>query len=126
MRRASFREHCVEGIEPTHDRIRSHVQNSLMLVTALAPHIGYDKAAAIAKRAHETGTTLREAALHLGHVTAEELRPHRAPGEDGEAGRLGDRKGASTAPSEASPRTADCAGEAGARTAAMLSTRSSS
>ena len=43
---ASFREHCVEGIEPTHDRIRSHVQNSLMLVTALAPHIGYDKAAA--------------------------------------------------------------------------------
>lgn len=68
---ASFREHCVEGIEPTHDRIRSHVQNSLMLVTALAPHIGYDKAAAIAKRAHEAGTTLREAALHLGHVTAE-------------------------------------------------------
>jgi fumarate hydratase class II len=67
----SFREHCVEGIEPTHDRIRSHVQNSLMLVTALAPHIGYDKAAAIAKRAHEAGTTLREAALHLGHVTAE-------------------------------------------------------
>ena len=42
-----------------------------MLVTALAPHIGYDKAAAIAKRAHEAGTTLREAALHLGHVTAE-------------------------------------------------------
>jgi fumarate hydratase class II len=68
---ASFREHCVEGIEPTHDKIRAHVQNSLMLVTALAPHIGYDKAAAIAKRAHEAGTTLREAALHLGHVTAE-------------------------------------------------------
>ena len=85
----SFREHCVEGIEPTHDRIRSNVQNSLMLVTALAPHIGYDKAAAIAKHAHHAGTTLREAALHLGHVTAGDLRPHRAPGKDGEAGRLG-------------------------------------
>jgi fumarate hydratase class II len=70
---ASFREHCVEGIQPTHERIRSHVHNSLMLVTALAPHIGYDKAAAIAKRAHEAGTTLREAALHLGHVAAEEF-----------------------------------------------------
>jgi len=67
----SFREHCVEGIEPTHDRIRANVQNSLMLVTALAPHIGYDKAAAIAKQAHQAGTTLREAALHLGHVNAE-------------------------------------------------------
>ena len=69
----SFREHCVVGIRPTHARIRDHVHNSLMLVTALAPHIGYDRAAAIAKRAHETGTTLREAALHLGHVTAEEF-----------------------------------------------------
>ena len=52
-----------------------------MLVTALAPHIGYDRAAAIARRAHETGTTLREAALALGHVTAEEferlVRPER-------------------------------------------------
>ena len=61
-----------------------------MLVTALAPHIGYDKAAAIAKRAHEAGTTLREAALHLGHVTAEDfdriVRPEKMvkPGE-GEA-----------------------------------------
>ncbi len=70
---ASFREHCAEGIEPTHQRIRHHVENSLMLVTALAPHIGYDKAAAIAKHAHEVGTTLREAALHLGHVTAEQF-----------------------------------------------------
>jgi fumarate hydratase class II len=66
----SFREHCAVGIRPTHHRIRHHVENSLMLVTALAPHIGYDKAAAIAKRAHETGSTLREAALHLGHVSA--------------------------------------------------------
>jgi fumarate hydratase class II len=70
---ASFREHCVEGIEPRRDRIGSHVHNSLMLVTALAPHIGYDKAAAIAKRAHQSGTTLREAALHLGYVTAEDF-----------------------------------------------------
>ncbi len=70
---ASFREHCVVGIEPNHGRIRQHLENSLMLVTALAPHIGYDRAAAIAKRAHEAGTTLREAALALGHVTAEEF-----------------------------------------------------
>ncbi len=70
---ASFREHCVEGIAATHSRIRHHLENSLMLVTALAPHIGYDRAAAIAKRAHEAGTSLKEAALHLGHVTAEEF-----------------------------------------------------
>src|SRR6266496_3534126 len=70
---ASFREHCVVGVEPNHGRIRQHLENSLMLVTALAPHIGYDRAAAIAKRAHEAGTTLRDAALALGHVTAEEF-----------------------------------------------------
>src|SRR5712671_1591075 len=70
---ASFREHCVVGIEPNHGRIREHLENSLMLVTALAPQIGYDRAAAIAKRAHEAGTTLRDAALALGHVTAEEF-----------------------------------------------------
>jgi fumarate hydratase class II len=77
----SFREHCAAGIEPMHERIRQHVENSLMLVTALAPHIGYDKAAAIAKHAHHTGSTLREAALDLGHVTAEQfdeiVRPER-------------------------------------------------
>jgi fumarate hydratase class II len=70
---ASFRAHCVVGIEPNRDRIRQHLENSLMLVTALAPHIGYDRAAAIAKRAHELGSTLREAALALGHVAAEEF-----------------------------------------------------
>ena len=69
----SFRAHCAEGIEPRPDRIADHVGNSLMLVTALAPHIGYDRAAQIAKRAHKDGTTLREAALALGHVTAEEF-----------------------------------------------------
>jgi fumarate hydratase class II len=70
---ASFREHCVEGIEPNTARIKQNVERSLMLVTALAPHIGYDKAAEIAKRAHRTGTTLREAALALGYVSAEEF-----------------------------------------------------
>jgi len=53
----SFREHCAEGIIPRVDRIADHVGNSLMLVTALAPHIGYDRAAEIAKRAHKDGTT---------------------------------------------------------------------
>jgi fumarate hydratase class II len=78
---ASFREHCVVGIEPNHARIREHLDKSLMLVTALAPHIGYDRAAAIAKHAHKSGTTLRDAALALGHVTADEfdrlVRPER-------------------------------------------------
>jgi fumarate hydratase class II len=69
----SFRTHCAAGIEPRPDRIAAHVGNSLMLVTALAPHIGYDRAAQIAKRAHKDGTTLREAALALGYVTAEEF-----------------------------------------------------
>ena len=70
---ASFDEHCARGIEPNHARIRSLVEGSLMLVTALAPHIGYDKAAEIAKKAHKEGTGLREAALALGHVTAEQF-----------------------------------------------------
>jgi fumarate hydratase class II len=69
----SFREHCAEGIAPRPERIADHLGNSLMLVTALAPHIGYDRAAQIAKRAHKDGTTLREAALALGYVTAEEF-----------------------------------------------------
>ena len=62
----SFRVHCAEGIEPDRARIADLVGRSLMLVTALNPHIGYDKAAAIAKKAHAEGTTLREAALALG------------------------------------------------------------
>jgi fumarate hydratase, class II len=66
----SFRLHCAEGIEPDRARIAELVEKSLMLVTALNPHIGYDKAAAIAKKAHEEGTTLREAALALGYVTS--------------------------------------------------------
>jgi fumarate hydratase class II len=69
----SFRKHCAQGIEPNRERIQQHLENSLMLVTALNPHIGYDKAAKIAKKAHQEGTTLREAALALGLVSAEEF-----------------------------------------------------
>jgi fumarate hydratase class II len=65
----SFEEHCARGIEPDAARIRELLDRSLMLVTALAPHIGYDKAAEIAKKAHREGSTLREAALALGHVS---------------------------------------------------------
>jgi fumarate hydratase class II len=66
----SFEEHCARGIEPNEARIRELVEGSLMLVTALAPHIGYDRAAEIAKKAHRDGTTLRAAALALGYVSA--------------------------------------------------------
>jgi fumarate hydratase class II len=66
----SFDEHCARGIEPNETRIRELVEGSLMLVTALAPHIGYDRAAEIAKKAHREGTTLRAAALSLGYVSA--------------------------------------------------------
>jgi len=69
----SFEEHCVRGIAANEARIRDLLERSLMLVTALAPHIGYDKAAEIAKKAHKEGGTLREAALALGYVTAEDF-----------------------------------------------------
>lgn len=69
----SFTDHCVAGIRPNEARIRELLERSLMLVTALAPTIGYDNAARIAKAAHANGTTLREEALRLGLVTADEL-----------------------------------------------------
>jgi fumarate hydratase class II len=69
----SFREFCIEGLEADEERIAAHVANSLMLVTALSPHIGYDRAAQIAKTAHHAGSTLREAALASGFVTAEQF-----------------------------------------------------
>ncbi|HJV86324.1 MAG TPA: class II fumarate hydratase [Noviherbaspirillum sp.] len=69
----SFDRHCVRGIEANHTRIAELMERSLMLVTALAPHIGYDRAAQIAKRAHHEGSTLKEAALALGYVTAEDF-----------------------------------------------------
>jgi fumarate hydratase class II len=69
----SFDEHCAVGIEPNEKNIQQHVNNSLMLVTALNTHIGYEKAAKIAKTAHENGTTLKEEALNLGYLTEEEF-----------------------------------------------------
>src|SRR4029079_15378677 len=70
---ASFEEHCVRGIEPNKARIGEQLERSLMLVTALAPHIGYDKAAEIAKKAHKEGSTLRAAAAALGYVTEQDF-----------------------------------------------------
>ncbi len=69
----SFVEHCVVGIEPNLSRIKMHLDNSLMLVTALNTHIGYDKAAEIAKKAHKEGTTLKESAIALGYLTSEQF-----------------------------------------------------
>jgi fumarate hydratase class II len=77
----SFEEHCARGLEPNLPRIREQLARSLMLVTALAPRLGYDRAAEIAKKAHREGITLREAAIALGYLTAEEfdreVRPER-------------------------------------------------
>ena len=69
----SFTDHCVVGIRANEPRIRELMENSLMLVTALAPHIGYDKAAQIAKAAQKNGTTLREEAIRLGFVSGQEF-----------------------------------------------------
>ena len=77
----AFRTKCVEGLEPVRENIASHLENSLMLVTALNNHIGYDKAAKIAKKAHEEGTTLRESALELGYLTNEEFNAWVRPEE---------------------------------------------
>jgi len=70
---ASFDRHCAAGIEPNEARIRELVERSLMLVTALNPHIGYDKAAQIAKKAHKENLSLRESALALGYLSAEQF-----------------------------------------------------
>ncbi len=84
----SFRRHCALGIEPNLPRIRELLDRSLMLVTALNRHIGYDRAAAIARKAHTEGLTLKEAALALGFVSAEQFdeweRPEQmlGPGTD--------------------------------------------
>ena len=75
----SFTTRCVAGLEANTDRIARLVEQSLMLVTALAPVIGYDNAAKIAKHAHETGQTLREAALELGLISADEFDKHVVP-----------------------------------------------
>jgi fumarate hydratase class II len=69
----AFDEHCARGIEPDETRITEHLDACLMLVTALNPHIGYEKSAQIALKAHREGLTLREAALALGFVTPEQF-----------------------------------------------------
>ena len=69
----NFNTHCIVGLEPDAGRMAEHLERGLMLVTALNPHIGYDKAAEIAKKAYAEGTTLREAALALGYLTDEEF-----------------------------------------------------
>ena len=69
----SFDENCAAGIEPNYERIKQNLDNSLMLVTALNTKIGYEKAAKIAKTAHENGTTLKEESVNLGYLTAEEF-----------------------------------------------------
>ena len=75
----SFNNNCAAGIEPNHSRIKMNLENSLMLVTALNTHIGYDNAAAIAKKAHKEGSTLREAAVALGLMTSEEFDKYVIP-----------------------------------------------
>jgi fumarate hydratase class II len=77
----SFEHHCVRGITANRERIAELMERSLMLVTALAPHIGYDKGAEIAKRAHHDGTTLKDAALALGYVTADDYERWVVPAE---------------------------------------------
>ncbi len=77
----SFNKNCVTGIEPDRERIEQHLRNSLMLVTALNPRIGYDDSAKVAQRAHETGGTLREAAIELGLLTGEEFDAAVQPGQ---------------------------------------------
>ncbi|MDO4263963.1 MAG: class II fumarate hydratase, partial [Deinococcus sp.] len=69
----AFNDNCAVGIEPNEDKIKHNLDINLMQVTALNRHIGYDKAAAIAKNAHKKGLSLRESALELGYVTEEEF-----------------------------------------------------
>ena len=77
----SFNDHCAVGIAPNRERIAELVSLSLMLVTALNPHIGYDKAAFIAKKAHKEGTNLRDAAIASGHVTGDQFDQWVVPGD---------------------------------------------
>ena len=85
----NFREFCAEGITANRERIAHNLRESLMLVTALNPHIGYDNAAKIAKKAHHDGTSLKVAALALGLLSAEQfdawVRPETMIGPEGDA-----------------------------------------
>jgi fumarate hydratase class II len=82
-----FNEHCAVGIEANETNIKKHLENSLMLVTALNPHVGYDNAAKIAKKAHKENLTLREAAIALGILTGEKfdevVKPEKMIGPEG-------------------------------------------
>lgn len=86
----SFNYHCAIGIEPNRSAIQRHLENSLMLVTALNPHIGYEKAATIAKKAHKEDKTLKEAAVESGYLTAEQFDAWVRP-EDMTGGAVADR-----------------------------------
>jgi hypothetical protein len=79
----SFRQNLVVGLEPNRQQIQAFVERSLMLVTALTPRIGYEKASAIAQHAHEQGLTLKEAALKLGHISASDFDQLVDPDQDG-------------------------------------------
>jgi fumarate hydratase class II len=74
-----FVDYCINGIELNRERINAHLNNSLMLVTALNPHIGYDNAAKIAKNAHHKGISLRESAVELGLLTGEQFDQYVKP-----------------------------------------------
>jgi fumarate hydratase class II len=76
-----FVEYCIRGIELNREQIDEHLKNSLMLVTALNPHIGYDKAAQVAKNAHKKGISLRESAIALGFLSGEEFDKYVKPEE---------------------------------------------
>ena len=89
----SFRDNCAVGIEPNMPRIKENLERSLMLVTALNPHIGYDNAAKIAKTAHKEGKTLKEVAVDLGSAHRRAVRPVGAPGEDDRQPLAGERAG---------------------------------
>jgi len=77
----AFNDKCAVGIEPLEANIKKHVDSSLMLVTALNPHIGYYKAAEIAQTAHQNGSTLKETAIQLGYLTAEDFDAWMKPEE---------------------------------------------
>ena len=77
----SFNDNCAVGIEPVRDQIDAYLNNSLMLVTALNPYIGYENAAKIAKTAHKENSTLKETAIKLGLLTAEEFDKYVIPEE---------------------------------------------
>ena len=76
-----FNEKCIKGIAVVEEEMKRLVDQSLMLVTALSPHIGYDKASAIAKKAHEEGTTLKEAAIESGWITEKEYEEYTDPSD---------------------------------------------